>query len=102
MLALRPKADLPAAAGRPLSLGWGGGRRNYTSISLEPLSDRDTARLIDQLLEGCSPELVDRIVRHAEGNPFFAGELIRSVAERGSDQLPDTVQATVLARLDQL
>ena len=42
-------------------------------------------------------------MRRAEGNPFFAGELIRSVAERGgTDQLPDTVQATVLTRLDQL
>lgn len=107
---MQPRGDLPLlmiALTRPELLdrrpGWGGGRRNYVSISLEPLSDRDTAELIDQLLEGCTPELVDRIVRRAEGNPFFAGELIRSVAERGgSDQLPDTVQATVLTRLDQL
>src|SRR6267143_3273758 len=107
---MQPRGDLPLlmiALTRPELLdrrpGWGGGRRNYVSISLEPLNDRETAQLIDQLLEGCSPELVDRIVRRAEGNPFFAGELIRSVAERGgTDQLPDTVQATVLARLDQL
>jgi class 3 adenylate cyclase len=107
---MQPRGDLPLlmiALTRPELLdrrpGWGGGRRNYVSISLEPLSDKDTARLIDQLLEGCSPDLVDRIVRRAEGNPFFAGELIRSVAERGgTDQLPDTVQATVLARLDLL
>src|SRR5207237_8517682 len=93
-----PRAELPDR--RP---GWGGGRRNYVSISLEPRNDRETAQLINRLLEGCSPELVDRIVRRAEGNPFFAGELIRSVAERGgTDQLPDTVQATVLTRLDQL
>ena len=107
---MQPRGDLPLlmiALTRPELLdrrpAWGGGRRNYTSISLEPLSDRDTAQLVDQLLEGCSAELVDRIVRRAEGNPFFAGELIRSVAERaGADQLPDTVQATVLARLDLL
>ena len=107
---MQPRGALPLlmiALTRPELLdrrpGWGGGRRNYLSISLEPLSDRDTAQLIDQLLGGCSPELVDRIVRRAEGNPFFAGELIRSVAERaGADQLPDTVQATVLARLDLL
>jgi class 3 adenylate cyclase len=107
---MQPRGDLPLlmiALTRPELLdrrpGWGGGRRNYVSISLEPLSDRDTAQLIDQLLEGCSQELVDRIVRRAEGNPFFAGELIRSVAEQaGADQLPDTVQATVLARLDLL
>jgi class 3 adenylate cyclase len=107
---MQPRGDLPLlmiALTRPELLdrrpAWGGGRRNYTSISLEPLNDRDTARLVDQLLEGCSAELVDRVVRHAEGNPFFAGELVRSIAERpGQNQLPDTVQATVLARLDQL
>jgi class 3 adenylate cyclase len=107
---MQPRGDLPLlmiALTRPELLdrrpAWGGGRRNYTSISLEPLNDRDTAELIDQLLEGCSTDLVDRVVRRAEGNPFFAGELIRSVAERtGADRLPDTVQATVLARLDQL
>jgi class 3 adenylate cyclase len=107
---MQPRGDLPLlmiALTRPELLdrrpGWGGGRRNYVSISLEPLSDRETAQLIDQLLEGCSAELVDRIVQRAEGNPFFAGELIRSVAERaGAEQLPDTVQATVLARLDLL
>jgi class 3 adenylate cyclase len=107
---MQPRGDLPLlmiALTRPELLDrrptWGGGRRSYMSISLEPLSDRDTAQLVGQLLEGCSPELVERIVRRAEGNPFFAGELIRSVAERaGADQLPDTVQATVLARLDLL
>jgi class 3 adenylate cyclase len=107
---MQPRGDLPLlmiALTRPELLdrrpAWGGGRRNYVSISLEPLSDRDTAQLIEQLLEGCPAGLVDRIVRRAEGNPFFAGELIRSVAERaGADQLPDTVQATVLARLDLL
>jgi class 3 adenylate cyclase len=107
---MQPRGDLPLlmiALTRPELLdrrpAWGGGRRNYMSISLEPLNDRDTAQLVDQLLEGCTPELVDRIVRRAEGNPFFAGELIRSVADRaGSEQLPDTVQATVLARLDLL
>jgi hypothetical protein len=107
---MQPRGDLPLlmiALTRPELLDrrptWGGGRRNYTAISLEPLSDRDTAQLVDRLLEGCPPELVNRIVRRAEGNPFFAGELIRSVAERaGADQLPDTVQATVLARLDLL
>ncbi|HEV2013383.1 MAG TPA: adenylate/guanylate cyclase domain-containing protein [Candidatus Dormibacteraeota bacterium] len=107
---MQPRGDLPLlmiALTRPELLerrpSWGGGRRNYTSISLEPLSDRDTAELVERLLAGCSAELVDRVVRHAEGNPFFAGELVRSIAERPSaNQLPDTVQATVLARLDLL
>jgi class 3 adenylate cyclase len=107
---MQPRGQLPLlmiALTRPELLdrrpAWGGGRRNYVSISLEPLSDRHTAELVEQLLEGRSPELVQRVVRHAEGNPFFAGELVRAVLERpAGDQLPDTVQATVLARLDLL
>jgi len=105
-----PHGDLPLlmiALTRPELLdrrpAWGGGRRNYVSIALEPLSDNQTALLVQQLLEGRSPDLVERVVRHAEGNPFFVGELVRSMLERpGAEQLPDTVQATVLARLDLL
>ena len=105
-----PHGDLPLlmiALTRPELLdrrpAWGGGRRNYVSIALEPLSDKHTAVLVQQLLEGRSPDLVERVVRHAEGNPFFVGELVRSMLERpGAEQLPDTVQATVLARLDLL
>jgi class 3 adenylate cyclase len=107
---MQPRGELPLlmiALTRPELLdrrpAWGGGRRNYVSIALEPLSDSDTATLVEQLLGGRSPDLVERVVRHAEGNPFFAGELVRSTMERpGVDQLPDTVQATVLARLDLL
>ena len=107
---MQPRGELPLlmmALTRPELLdrrpAWGGGRRNYVSISLEPLSDRETARLVNQLLAGCSTEMVERIVQRAEGNPFFAGELVRSISERpDGDRLPDTVQATVLARLDLL
>ncbi len=107
---MQPRGELPLlmiALTRPELLDrrptWGGGRRNYMSISLEPLSDADTAKLVNELLAGSSMELVDRIVQHAEGNPFFAGELVRAVVERpAGHELPDTVQATVLARLDLL
>ena len=107
---MQPRGELPLlmiALTRPELLdrrpAWGGGRRNYVSISLEPLNDRDTARLVEQLLEGRAPELVQRVVQRAEGNPFFAGELVRAVIDmRTGEQLPDTVQTTVLARLDLL
>jgi class 3 adenylate cyclase/tetratricopeptide (TPR) repeat protein len=107
---MQPRGELPLlmiALTRPELFdrrpAWGGGRRNYISISLEPLSDADTATLVNELLTGCSTELVDRVVEHAGGNPFFAGELVRAVVEQPEGhQLPDTVQATVLARLDLL
>ncbi|MDQ3879993.1 MAG: AAA family ATPase [Chloroflexota bacterium] len=93
---------------------WGGGRRNYVSLSLEPLDDRAVAELVEQLLEGPAPALVPVVVERSEGNPFYAGEIVRAIAERAPAlddpaqiqaaiaTLPDTVQATVLARLDLL
>ncbi len=83
---------------------WGGGRRNHLALSLEPLADGAIAQLVEHLLESRQPEVVDRIVARAEGNPFYAGELVRAFMERGGsiEALPDTVQATVLARLDGL
>ena len=93
---------------------WGGGRRNYISLALEPLADDAVRRLVEQLLDGPAPEIVRRVVARAEGNPFYAGEIVRAILERapGLDDpaaveaavaaLPDSVQATVLARIDLL
>ena len=107
---MQPRAETPIlmiALTRPELLdrrpAWGGGKRNYVSLSLEPLKDRDIARLVSQLLETSDAEIIDKVVQRAEGNPFFAGELARAITERPSlDVLPDTVQATVLARIDLL
>jgi len=107
---MQPRGELPLlmiALTRPELLdrrpAWGGGRRNYVSISLEPLTDRMTAALVKDLLPNSSSELIQKVVSRAEGNPFFAGELVRSLKERPElDRLPDTVQATVVARLDLL
>ncbi|TME84316.1 MAG: hypothetical protein E6I45_01755 [Chloroflexi bacterium] len=93
---------------------WGGGRRNYLSLALDPLDDSAVEKLVANLLDGPSPEIVRGVVARADGNPFYAGEIVRSVVERVADlsdpaavaaamaALPDTVQATVLARLDVL
>src|SRR4029077_15819951 len=63
---------------------------------------------------GAAPELVPLVATRSEGNPFYAEEIVRSLVERGVDlsdaasvaeaaaQRPDTVQATVLARMDSL
>src|SRR6266536_2106149 len=61
------------------------------------------ADLARHLLETDQPELIKLVSERSEGNPFYASELVRSYLEHGSlDKLPDTVQATVLARLDLL
>ncbi len=118
---VQPRAQVPVlmlALSRPELLerrpAWGGGLRNSVSLALEPLSDAATAELVGHLLEGSAPELVHEVVARAEGNPFYAGEIVRAVLERVPSlddheavaealaTLPDTVQATVLARLDLL
>ena len=118
---MQPKASarvLTIALARPELLdrrpAWGAGRLNALTASLEPLPSADMRRLVVQLLDGGNARVVAAIVERAEGNPFFAGEMVRSVvehAEEGRDDaaallaltgLPDTVQATVLSRLDLL
>jgi class 3 adenylate cyclase len=88
---------------------WGGGQRNFTSLALEPLREEQTRELVDRLAEGMDGTVRMRIIERSGGNPFFAIELARSVAERGlmgrgvsANGLPDTVHEAVLERLDRL
>ncbi len=118
---MQPRGDsavLMIALARPELLdrrpSWGGGRQNYVALALEPLTDDAGATLVSYLLPQASPSIVSKVVTRAEGNPFYAGEIVRSIMERVSsldneaavadalDRLPDTIQATVLARLDLL
>jgi class 3 adenylate cyclase len=80
---------------------WGGGRRSFTGIVLEPLSEPESARLTDLLLgPGADPRERAAILARAEGNPFFLEEIVRT---RGAvAELPDTVQAAIAARIDLL
>jgi len=82
---------------------WGGGRRNHLAIALEPLGDTAIADLVRHLLDTDAPDVIELVSERSEGNPFYAGELVRAYLDHGSlERLPDTVQATVLARLDLL
>jgi DNA-binding SARP family transcriptional activator/tetratricopeptide (TPR) repeat protein len=82
--------------------GWGGGKRNAVTVSLAPLSDDDTERLLVELLDReASPELVRRV----HGNPLYAEEYARLVLERGPGHLarpPESLHALIAARLDAL
>jgi class 3 adenylate cyclase len=88
---------------------WGGGQRNFTALALEPLREEQARELVGHLTEGLHEAVRLRIAERSGGNPFFAIELARSVAERGlmgliasADGLPDTVHEAVLERLDRL
>jgi len=98
--------------------GWGGGLANATTIALSPMSAADGAALIEHLLVGGAPaEVVGPILHRSEGNPFFAGELLRMMVEDGTlaqregrwtlvrelpSALPDTVQGVIASRIDLL
>src|SRR5437879_3362040 len=82
---------------------WGGGRLHHLPIALEPLGSSPIAGVLRHLLDTDAPDVINLVAERSEGNPFYAGELVRSYLEHGSlEKLPDTVQATVLARLDLL
>jgi class 3 adenylate cyclase/tetratricopeptide (TPR) repeat protein len=98
---------------------WGGGRRNATTIWLEPLPPDSTSLMLAGLLATELPAaLRDLVVARAEGNPFFVEELVRSLVEAGALErrngdwqvndiaegvsVPDSVQAVLAARMDRL
>jgi class 3 adenylate cyclase len=90
------------------------------TLALAPLSDPEMAALVSELL-GPDPTvgaLAQKIAERAAGNPFFAEEIVRELAERGVLQgqpraytssaevadvtVPATLQATIAARIDRL
>ncbi|HUL84744.1 MAG TPA: adenylate/guanylate cyclase domain-containing protein [Actinomycetota bacterium] len=99
---------------------WGGGKLNATTIHLEPLTEAEAARLIEQLLGRASlePDVERRIAEAADGNPLFVEELISMLIDDGSLALrdgrwmpttdlstvpvPPSIHALLAARLDQL
>ena len=90
--------------------GWGGGKPNALTLSLSPLDDDQTARLVAALLERSvlPVETQTTLLQRAGGNPLYAEEFVRMVTERelvsgGEDlPLPESVQGLVAARLDAL
>ncbi|MEP7224713.1 MAG: AAA family ATPase, partial [Actinomycetota bacterium] len=86
--------------------GWGGGKRNALTISLSPLGDDDTARLIAGLLDRAvlDADTQAALLARAGGNPLYAEQFVRMAAERGATDrnLPETVQGIIAARLDLL
>jgi class 3 adenylate cyclase/tetratricopeptide (TPR) repeat protein len=89
---------------------WGGGKPNAATLSLSPLDDDQTAHLLAALLERAvlPVETQTALIQRAGGNPLYAEEFVRMVADRGvvagdgELPLPESVQGIVAARLDAL
>jgi predicted ATPase/class 3 adenylate cyclase len=85
--------------------GWGGGKANAHTISLPPLTDEETARLIAALLDRpvVAAETQETLLARAGGNPLYTEQYARMLAERGElEGLPETVHGIIAARLDAL
>jgi predicted ATPase len=90
------------------------------TVALAPLSDAETAVLINELLgpDTSVAPLSQTITERAAGTPFFAEEIVRELAEQGvlrgdpgaykstedvgEISVPATLQATIAARIDRL
>lgn len=96
---------------------WAGGKRNATTIFLEPLSQEKSRKLLENLLAVDVDEgFVARIHGAAEGNPLFVEEMVSMlidggyVAEDGNGtpgalealRVPTSIQVLLASRLDQL
>ena len=90
-----------------------------TLLRLEPLSAMESNLLVDELVPAVLPTSIRSVVvERAEGNPFFAEELIGSLVDGGvlrreesgwvaedlppDFRVPDTVQGLLAARIDLL
>lgn len=94
----------------------------HITLALEPLDAAQSAELVGHLLrvEDLPPALRDKILRHAEGNPFYVEEIIRSLLDAetiayneetsawratrdvATIEVPDTLQGVLMARIDRL
>ena len=82
--------------------GWGGGQLNSTTIAITALSEDETHELLAGLLG--RTVLPAELLHFAGGNPLYAEEYARMLADRGLEEtaLPETVQGIIAARLDAL
>jgi len=94
--------------------------RSSTTIVLAPLTDVDISALVNELLgpHESAAALVAQICEQADGNPFFAEEIVRDLAARGvltgtrgayacpahpaEVTVPATLEAAIAARIDRL
>ena len=69
-------------------------------LDLVRLDERATAALLTSILdEAPTADVVDRIHRRSDGNPFFVEELLMAGADGGLGRLPPTLRQVLLARI---
>jgi tetratricopeptide (TPR) repeat protein len=64
---------------------WGEGRERHTRLTLQPLSKKESRQLVEEILrhaQGVPAELRELVVTGAEGNPFYVEELIKMLIDQ--------------------
>ncbi|MEP7041182.1 MAG: adenylate/guanylate cyclase domain-containing protein [Chloroflexota bacterium] len=74
---------------------WGAGRRNFTSLVLEPLDNATMQELLAGLVPGLPTTVVERVLERAEGIPLYAIETVRMLLSEGLVALGDGVYRPV-------
>jgi class 3 adenylate cyclase/tetratricopeptide (TPR) repeat protein len=115
--AFRPERDAPSWALRERAAR--DFPHRYTEIVLRPLSEAASAELVAHLLDLEElPSGLRDVLERAAGTPLWVEELVRTLVERGllarqdggwrvaadlrAVEIPDTLQALIVARIDRL
>ncbi|MBA3531479.1 MAG: AAA family ATPase [Ardenticatenales bacterium] len=83
-----------------------------TRLTLRPLSTEELRQMALALMPQAGPALLDRLVHHAEGVPFYLEELVRHTLSTSTEMqlplgsplvsIPSSLEALIRARYDQL
>ncbi|GLY46675.1 BTAD domain-containing putative transcriptional regulator [Lentzea sp. NBRC 102530] len=72
-------------------------------IPINPLSEEDTATLLQALMKRHNVVAdQEQLLQRSQGNPLFAQEYVRMLRDGAPEALPETVQNVIGARLDSL
>jgi class 3 adenylate cyclase/tetratricopeptide (TPR) repeat protein len=86
---------------------WAIGLAQVTTLAIGRLTRQQIRELIESMVDNVPVQLADRIAERTDGVPLFVEELTRSILESGkaaslSVEIPDSLQGSLMARLDRL
>ena len=73
--------------------------RPMQEIRVGALRSRDAKQLVATVLDEAEDHQIERIVKRADGNPFFLEELIRVAAAGADEDAPETILAMIQTRI---
>jgi class 3 adenylate cyclase/tetratricopeptide (TPR) repeat protein len=95
---------------------WGAGRRAFTSLALDPLTDDAVRQLLEGVVPGLPENAISTIVARAEGMPLYAvetvrtllaegkierdGDVFRPIGDLSSITVPESLRSLIASRLD--